>query len=165
MTDKQKRIHDLGASREQLLHILTRLQEISGASYIDQETAELVASELGMPLSRVYEAITFYDMLSDTPRGKYVVEVCDSPPCHYARGLVVAETLERLLGVSMGETTQDGKFTLKWVPCVGACDIGPVMKIHGQVFGNLTEGRIAELLEALSKGDEGVLEEGRFYAQ
>lgn len=164
MTEKRNLVHELGASREQLLLILIKLQEISGASYIDRETAELVAEELNMPISRIYEAITFYDMLSATPRGKYVVEVCDSPPCHYVQGLPVAQELEKQLGISMGESTPNGLFTLKWVPCVGACDIGPVIKIRNQVFGNLTAQRIADILTALTRGDESVLEEGRFYA-
>ncbi len=164
MTNPREIIERIGASKEHLLQILIRLQECSGQSYISGEVAQAVAEALAMPLSRVYEAVSFYDMLSDTPRGKYVVEVCDSPPCHYVRGLPVACELEKQLGVSMGETTPDGLFTLQWVPCVGACDIGPVMKIRGQVFGALTAARIGDILNALSGGDESVLEEGYFYA-
>lgn len=163
MKDKQELIRSMGVNKEQLLFLLIQLQELSGQSYIDRETAQLVAEELRMPLSRIYEAVTFYDMLSDTPRGRYIVEVCDSPPCHYVRGLLVAQELEKQLGIPMGGTTLDGTFTLKWVPCVGACDIGPVIKVRGKVFGDLTPLRIEEILKALSHGDEKVLEEGRFY--
>jgi NADH-quinone oxidoreductase subunit E len=138
--------------KEELLSILIDLQNASPEGYIDQETAALVAKEVGMTETKIYEVITFYAMLKTKPQAKYVMKICNSSPCHFSKVEFITETLEKLLGVSIGEDTPDGMFAYHFIPCVGACDIGPVIKIKDTVYGNLDEQKIQQLVEDLKQG-------------
>lgn len=151
LTTEQKLeiIHRNGASKEQLLRILLELQNESEQSYIDEETAQLVAKELGMTFAKMYEVLSFYAMLETKPSAKFVIEVCNSTPCHFSKSQWIADFLEETLGVKMGETTKDGMFAYHFVSCVGACDIGPVMKIKDDVYGHLTKDKVVKILEEL----------------
>lgn len=147
--DKQKIIHARGNDTAQLLSILLDLQEESELQYVDEETANLVAEELGLTPSKVYDVLTFYSMLDTAPVAHYVIEVCGSAPCHFNKSGLVVELLEGALGIKMGETTQDGAFSLRYTSCVGACDQGPVMKIGETVYGHLNAPRVREILDGL----------------
>ena len=151
MTAEEKRhiIRSMGGDTEHLLTILLELQRHSQHSCIDQATAEIVAEEVGLTPAKISDVITFYAMLNDKPSGKYVLEVCNSTPCYYSRSSRVAKILEKELGIHMGETTPDGVFSLRYTPCVGACEIGPVIKVNDEVYGNLTEEKIVALLSDL----------------
>ncbi|NTU89053.1 MAG: hypothetical protein HGA54_03970, partial [Actinobacteria bacterium] len=109
------------------------------------------AKAAGMALSELYEVLSFYAMLSTEPRGRYVVEVCRCTPCTLADDVEVARILEGMLDTRMGETTTDGTFTLEWCSCLGRCNIGPVMKIGDEVYGELDEAKIARILEDCRK--------------
>ena len=151
MTADEKRqiIRDLGGNTEHLLAILLELQRASEHSCIDRATAEIVAEEVGLTPAKIWDVITFYAMLNDKPAGKYVLEVCNSTPCHYSRSDEIADILKAELGIGMGETTPDGMFTLRFTPCVGMCEIGPVIKVKDEVYGNLTPEKIKALLADL----------------
>lgn len=138
-----------GASKEQLLRILLELQNHSEQSYIDEETAKLVASEVGMSFAKIYEVLSFYAMLETKPTARFVIEICNSTPCHYAKSQWIADFLEEILGVKMGEVTKDGMFAFHFTSCMGACDIGPVMKIKDVIYGHLTKDKVVEILEDL----------------
>ncbi|MFT4106950.1 MAG: NAD(P)H-dependent oxidoreductase subunit E [Lacrimispora sp.] len=137
--------------QENILEILIDLQFASEGGYIDQETAALVAKELHMTETRVYEIVSYYAMLKDKPQAKYVLKICNSSPCHFSRSEEVALSLEKKLGVPMGKTTDDGLFAYHYIPCVGACDIGPVIKIKDTVFGNLSDEKVSSLIDDLRR--------------
>ncbi len=137
--------------QENILEILIDLQFASEGGYIDQETAGLVAKELHMTETRVYEIVSYYAMLKDKPQAKYVLKICNSSPCHFSRSQEVALSLEKKLGVPMGKTTDDGLFAYHYIPCVGACDIGPVIKIKDIVFGNLSDEKVSSLIDDLRR--------------
>ena len=141
LTAEEKRaiIRDNGGDKEHLLAILYELQNASGYNYIDEETAALVAEEVGMNPTRVYDIITFYAMLK-------------TEPCHFSRSEEIAQILKEELGVGIGETTEDGVFAYHYIPCVGACDIGPVIKVKDTVYGNLDRRKIRQLLADLRSG-------------
>lgn len=141
-----------GGDTEHLLQILHELQNASGLNYIDQETASIVAKEVGLPETRLHDIITFYAMLKTKPKAKFVLKVCNSTPCHFSHSKKVIDMLEAELGVKIGETTKDGLFAYHYIPCVGACDIGPVIKIKDTVYGNLNQQVIHQLLEDLRAG-------------
>lgn len=145
-------IQKSGGQRENILEILLTLQGASNKGYIDQETAQIVAQELKMTETRVYEIIRYYAMLQDKPQAKYVLEICNSSPCRFSKSEQIAELLAQKFGVKIGETTKDGIFTFHYTPCVGACDIGPVIKIKDTVVGNLTEEKVEKLLDDLRLG-------------
>lgn len=149
LEEKMEIIRKYKRNKEDILSILTDLQFASPSGYLDEDTAALVAEELGMTKTRVYEVISYYAMLKDKPQAKYVLKICNSSPCHFSKSKMVVEALEKKLGVSIGETTEDGMFAYHYIPCVGACDIGPVIKIKDTVFGNLNESKVQSLIEDL----------------
>lgn len=137
-----------GNSKDNLIQVMLELQNISGTSSLPQEWVAFVAQELDMPISRVYSVITFYSMFGIVPRGKYVVEVCKSGPCHVTGSKNVLKLLEKELGVTPGQTTEDGLFTLIQSACFGACDIAPAIKIGEKVYGNLTPEKLSEIVNS-----------------
>lgn len=147
-----KMIRQDGGGKGNILKILLDLQFASEEGYIDRETAALVAQELHMTQARVYELVSFYAMLKEKPQAKFVLKVCNSSPCHFSRSEEVMLSLEKKLGVSIGETTEDGLFACHYIPCVGACDRGPVVKIKDTVFGNLDDDKISALIDDLRGG-------------
>lgn len=160
LTDKQKKeiIYQNGGRKENILAILLDLQSASPKGYVEPQTAALVARELGLTETRVYEIASYYAMLEVKPQAQYVLEVCNSSPCHFSKSDAAVEVLERELGIRVGQSTADGLFALHYTPCVGACDIGPVMKIRDTVYGNLDEEKIKGILEQLRAGHAPSLE-------
>lgn len=130
-----------------LLAILLEVQGSISEQYIPKEVAKFISEYLGVPLSRVYDVITFYSALSDKPRGRHIIQTCNSIVCKVNKYMTLRDVLEEILGIKVGETTMDGKFTLVYTSCVGACDISPVLRIGEEIYGNLTEKRIKEIIE------------------
>ncbi|MDR2479423.1 MAG: NAD(P)H-dependent oxidoreductase subunit E [Treponema sp.] len=141
-----------GNDPQQLIAVLLDIQAASGRNYVDQKWAALAAGVLHVPLSKIYDVLTFYAMFSVKPRGEYVIEICQNAPCHFNRASGVAEWFEEAAGIKMGETTADGKITLLRTSCTGACDIGPAVKIGDDVFGNLTKEKVNELVKFCREG-------------
>lgn len=151
--EKLRIIHQGGGAQENILEILIDLQFASEEGYIDEETAALAAQELHMTESRVYEIVSYYAMLKEKPQAKFTLKVCNSSPCHFSRSEEIVLSLEKKLGVPIGKTTDDGLFAYHYIPCVGACDIGPVIKIRDTVFGNLDDDKISSLIDNLQSGE------------
>lgn len=141
-------VNQCGKDESKLLEILLEVQNASDLNYISKENAKLIAEALGIPLSRVYEVISFYSMLSLHPRGRYVIEVCNSSACHVKGGKKMLEMIEELLGVSAGEATEDKHFYIEEVSCFGACDVAPAIKIGPKVYGNLTREKLNEIINS-----------------
>lgn len=133
-------------SQERLIQILLDLQKASGHNYLPEECIIEISKKLDMPLSKVYEVATFYSMFNQEPKGKYIIEICKSAPCHVRGSKDVAKIFEEALGIKIGETTSDNMFTLQYSNCFGACDISPAIKIGEKVYGNLTIEKIKELI-------------------
>jgi NADH-quinone oxidoreductase subunit E len=100
-----------------------------------------------IPLGQVFRIATFYNALSLKPRGRHKIDVCLGTACHVRGGERILSKLERDLGVSVGETTKDKRFTLESVHCVGCCSLGPVAVIDGDVFGRLSQDKVPALLK------------------
>ena len=98
--------------------------------YVSQESEAGIAEYLGMPEIAVHEVTTFYNMYNQQPVGKYKLAVCTNLPCQLRRGQDALHHLEKKLGISMGETTADGLFTLQQCECLGACADAPVMLVN-----------------------------------
>ncbi|MDR2575432.1 MAG: NAD(P)H-dependent oxidoreductase subunit E [Treponema sp.] len=147
---------------QQLIAVLLDIQGASGKNYVDKQWAELVSERLDVPLTKVYDVLTFYAMFSTEPRGAYLIEICESAPCRFGSGAPNGASLraqelvhwfEAAAGIKIGETSADGIITLARTSCVGACDIGPVAKIGDAVFGNLDEGKVKELVKHCIEGN------------
>lgn len=145
-------LNRFGNSKDNLIQVMLELQRISGTNSLPHEWVAFVAESLNMPVSKVYSVITFYSMFGTEPRGKYLVEVCKSGPCHVSGSKNVLKLLEEKLGIKPGETTGDGVFTLINSSCFGACDIAPAIKIGEEVYGNLTSEKLSEIVDSYREG-------------
>ena len=128
----------------ELINILHAAQEIFG--YLPREVQEMVAAELHIPVSRVYGVVTFYSFFTMTPKGKYPISVCLGTACYVKGSGDIYNKLMEKLGITGGECTPDGKFSLDACRCVGACGLAPVMMINEEVYGRLTVDDIDGIL-------------------
>ena len=131
-----------------LIPVLQEAQEEYG--YLPEEVLKEAASGLNLSLSQVYGVVTFYSQFHQEPRGKNIVRVCIGTACHVRGGDKVLEALKDELGVDSGETTEDLKFTLESVACIGACGLAPVIMVNDDTHGRLTPEKIPEILAEYS---------------
>jgi len=132
---------------QQLIAVLLDIQAASGNNCVEKQWAELASQVLNVPLSKVFDVLTFYAMFSTEPRGEFVVEICGSTPCCFTTTKELVKWFESAAGIKMGQTTSDGKITLIYSSCFGMCDINPVVKIGDDVFGCLTEDKVKVLVK------------------
>ncbi len=133
--DEVMKAHDQDAT--QIVGILLDVQDRIERQYIPEKVAFYIAEKLPIKLSIIYDCLTFYASLSEKPRAKYPLQVCRSVVCRVNESDSLLNTLRRLLNIEVGEVTYDGRFTLEEVPCFGACDEAPAIRINGQVYGHL----------------------------
>jgi len=158
-------IKNYNSDPQQLIAILLDIQSASGKNCVEKQWAELAAVTLNVPLSKVYDVLTFYAMFSTEPRGEYVIEICTSTPCYFSKTLDIVRYFETAAGIKMGQTTSDGKISLFFTSCVGACGIGPVAKIGDNVYGNMTEEKVQSIVKACRDGDKKALLEDNSFCQ
>ncbi len=128
--------------------ILGILQDIQAKEkYLPKEALEYVSEKMHIPLAQVFRIATFYNALSLKPRGRHKIDVCLGTACHVRGGGKILEKLERDLGISVGETTRDNRFTLESVRCLGCCSLGPVAVVDGDVYGRLAQEKVPALLK------------------
>ena len=108
---------------------------------------EYVAQETKTPISSIYGVVTFYSQFHLNPRGRNIIRVCQGTACHVRGGKLILEEVEKELGVKAGHTTEDLRFTVETVACIGACGLAPVMQINEDTHGRLTPEKIALILE------------------
>ena len=135
-----------------LVGILLEIQDVIPKRYISMNTAAYIAEKLDMPLTRVYDVITFYDALSEHPRANHIIQICHSISCQANDHIHVESLLKKVLGIKVNQATGDGKFYLEYATCFGACDISPAIRIDNQVYGNLNENKLRTLIEDYRKG-------------
>ncbi len=137
-------INKYNGDRGQLVSILQDIQ--AEHFYLPKEALIQVSESMAIPASQVYNVATFFRAFSLEPRGRHLVNVCLGTACHVRGAVRVLEKVERSLVTKRGETTKDRKFTLETVNCMGACALGPVVKIDGEYFGQMSTDRVAPLL-------------------
>jgi NADH:ubiquinone oxidoreductase subunit F (NADH-binding)/NADH:ubiquinone oxidoreductase subunit E len=128
-----------------LLPALHAVQDICG-NWLPLEALKLVAEGMDITFAYLYGVMSFYTMFSPTPRGKYLIRMCESPPCHILGADNLLELLKSELGIKVGETTSDGLFTLEHTACLGVCEVSPAMQINEVVFGRLTPERLKNII-------------------
>ncbi len=135
---------DSDRNRGFLIQSLHKAQGLFG--YLPESVQLLVANKLGIHLSQVYGVISFYSFFTDTPKGKYQINVCTGTACYVKGADKILEEFTRLLGISEGETTGDMRFSLGGLRCVGACSLAPVVMVNERVYGNVTPTTVPEIL-------------------
>jgi NADH-quinone oxidoreductase subunit E len=115
--------------------------------WVSDEALKDVAAMLGMSPHEVDGVATFYNLIYRKPVGRHVIHVCDSVSCWVMGCDGICNRLKERLGIGMGETTSDGRFTLLPIVCLGVCELAPAMMVDGATHGNLTEEQLERILE------------------
>ena len=126
----------------ELINVLHKTQESFG--YLPEEVQQVVADCLGIPVGRVYGVVSFYSFFTMKPKGKYAISVCLGTACYVKGAEKILDALKSELKISEGGVTDDGKFSLDVLRCVGAC--APVMTINGKTYGRLVPEHVKEIL-------------------
>ena len=130
--------------------LVTVLQDVQTEyGYLPREVLEVVAEQMQVPLSQAYGLATFYTSLSLQPRGKYHISMCMGTACHVRGAANILAKLERDLGISSGDTTEDLKYSLESVNCLGACALGPVVVVNDVYHGKVTSRDVDKILKDL----------------
>ena len=150
-----------GNNPGELINILHEAQHLHGylpeefiltgerITEIKKEMQRIIASKLNIPVSKVYGVVTFYTFFTMTPKGKHPISVCMGTACYVRGSEKLLEEFKRVLGIEVGETTPDGKFSLDCLRCVGACGLAPVVMIGEKVYGRLQPIDVKKIIEEL----------------
>jgi NADH-quinone oxidoreductase subunit E/NADP-reducing hydrogenase subunit HndA len=128
----------------ELINVLHKTQEHFG--YLPEEVQQVVADCLGIPVGRVYGVVSFYSFFTMKPKGKYAISVCLGTAWYVKGAEKILDALKSELKISEGGVTDDGKFSLDVLRCVGACGLAPVMTINGKTYGRLVPEHVKEIL-------------------
>ena len=129
------------------LPVLWMAQEQEG--WISPETMRYVGELLDVPLRHIYGVVTFYTMFNTRPVGTYHLQVCTNVSCMLRGSDKICEQISRRLGIGLGETTPDKRFTLAKVECLGSCGTAPMMQVNEEYYENLSEAGVDRLLSEL----------------
>jgi NADH:ubiquinone oxidoreductase subunit E len=140
--------------RTALISILHEIQD--RYNHLPEKALRKVASRLQMDLSDIYGVATFYKSFSLIPRGKHSVTLCLGTACHVRGGPKILREVKKLLNIKPGQTTEDRKFSLNVVNCLGVCAIGPVMFVDGKFYGEMNPVKAKRIIEKLNKKRSGV---------
>ncbi len=127
-----------------LILVLHRAQTLFG--YLPREVQRLIADGLGVPLSEVSGVVTFYSFFTMVPKGRHSIKVCLGTSCYVRGGQKVLGELEKKLGISVGGTTEDRRFSLEVVRCIGACGLSPALTVGDDVFGRVKNTKLGEIM-------------------
>jgi len=127
-----------------LIQVLHKVQLLFG--YLPADVQIKVANGLGVPLAEVSGVATFYAFFSLYPKGDHTISICKGTACYVRGSSKVLERLEKELQIKAGQTTPDGKFSLRVVRCLGACGLGPVLTVNEDVHARLKTDKVPEIL-------------------
>lgn len=128
-----------------LMKVMQDAQEIYG--YLPYEVQVMIAEGMDVPLEKVYGVSTFYAQFALSPKGEYNISVCLGTACYVKGSQEVLDKITEIVGITEGECTADGKFSLEACRCIGACGLAPVMMINDEVYGKLTAKEVPDILK------------------
>jgi len=129
-----------------LIPVLQEAQNIYG--YLPKDVLQQIAKELRIPFSKVFGVCTFYAQFHLKPRGRNIIRVCLGTACHVRGGAKIFDAAQESLGVKQGGTTEDLRFTLETVACIGACGLSPCMMVNDETHGRLVPKRVGGIFES-----------------
>lgn len=138
-----------GRERESLMPVMQGV--IEQERTLSEESIKIIARELNLSAAQVYGTATFYSFLDTEPRGEFVIRVCKSLTCSMKGKNQINKTIQDTLKIKIGETTKDKKFTLLQTNCLGWCHKAPAMLINDEVYTELNEEKVFEILDSYSK--------------
>lgn len=148
--EKQQRLEELLAqykgTKGATIPVLQKAQEIFG--YLPKEVLITISRELDVPISKIYGVVTFYAQFHLEPRGEHIIRSCQGTACHVRGAKVVLEAMQKKLGLSDEKcTTDDLKFTIETVACIGACALAPCVMVDDETHGRLTTDTACAVLD------------------
>ena len=146
----QETVEKYHADRTELVTMLHELTRHLG--YLSPEVFPELAKLLDVPVGEIYSVTTFYTMLLTKPRGKHLVQFCESAPCHLAGGNQLLKMLEEVLGITAGETSDNGNWTLIKTSCLGRCGEGPILVVDDEVYSEVTREKLWAILAKYEQG-------------
>jgi NADH:ubiquinone oxidoreductase subunit E len=157
MTEKQKYellgsvIEEYEARETNLIQILHMAQAIFG--YLPIEVQRYIADRMELHLSKISGVVSFYSFFSTQPKGRHTISVCLGTACYVRGGKKVLEKIKELLEIEVGETTQDRRFSMNVMRCIGACGLAPAMLIDGEVFKSVNPNKLQSILAKFESGE------------
>jgi len=139
-----KLIKEYGCREDCLIQILHYAQGIFGC--LPLEVQQFIAERLKIPLSKVSGVVSFYSFFSTKPRGRNTIRVCLGTACYVRGGKQIIQRLKELLDIDVGGTTEDGRFTLEVMRCIGACGLAPAMTINNKVYKQVNPDKLQVIL-------------------
>lgn len=133
----------------ELINVLHACQGEFG--YLPEDVQREIASNLNIPVAKVYGVVTFYSFFTMTPKGKYPISICMGTACYVRGAEKVVEEFKKQLGIKVGGVTEDGKFSLDVLRCVGACGLAPVATIGDKVYGRIDPKNVKDILAEYSE--------------
>ena len=130
---------------QELINVLHKCQEHFG--YLPAEIQEVVSNELVVPVAKIYGVVTFYSFFTMTPKGKHSVSICMGTACYVRGAEKVLDEFKKELGLQVGQTTTDGKFSLSSLRCVGACGLAPVVLVGDKTYGRVAPDDVKNILK------------------
>ncbi len=146
------RIEAYAGRPDRLIQALQLVQRELG--YVSEAMQQQVAETLGVTEARVHGVVTFYHLFRTQPTGRHTIRLCLGTACHVLGADRIAAALQEQLGIHIGQTTEDGLFSLQVVRCLGTCSLAPVMMVDEDVYGRLTPDKLPGLLAAYRHDEE-----------
>ena len=146
-------IENYDHDKARLITILQKVQD--EYRYLPEEVLTYIATALDMPVAEVYGVATFYSHFTMSPKGKFVVKVCNGTACHVKGAMSLVDVLYKKLGLNEEKTTTDNMmFTVETVSCLGACGLAPVMVINKKVYGQVDNKKCVDIIEEILNEEE-----------
>jgi len=134
---------------QELINVLHKCQEHFG--YLPAEVQEVISNELVVPVAKIYGVVTFYSFFTMTPKGKHPVSICMGTACYVRGAEKVLDEFKKELGLQVGQTSADGKFSLSSLRCVGACGLAPVVMVGDKTYGRVAPDDVRNILKEYEK--------------
>lgn len=137
--------------KSNLIQILNEVQEKYG--YISTEAQKEISEYLGISMAEVYGVITFYSRFTLKPKGKYNIAVCLGTACFVKGSEKVLDKVKEILKIDVGQTTEDGLFSIEATRCIGACGLAPVFTVNEEVYGKATPETVVEVIKKIKESE------------
>ena len=147
--DQLDKIHSIcdsfGNEEGELINVLHKSQGSFG--YLPAEVQEVISEKMEIPAAKVYGVVTFYSFFTMIPRGKHPISICTGTACYVRGAETVLSEFKKQLDIEVGETSEDGKFSLSCLRCVGACGLAPVVQVGDKTYGRVAPDDVRAIIE------------------